>query len=122
MRGGGGARRAGNAAEAYVAEVLAQELPECLVIPLQQDFGADLVIVDPTPDCWVPWLLVEVKSSKIRRRALSARLSPAEQELKDRFGDRYHVWRVLRIPNDKRVIMDSRGRHGTGFEVLSRGA
>ena len=44
MRGGGGVRKIGNAAEAYVANLLRKEYPEgCTILPLQQDVPADLV-------------------------------------------------------------------------------
>ncbi len=102
-------RRLGNQAEAFVAALLAQENPECLVVPLQQDYGADLAILD------VPlagWCFVEVKSSKLRRQALKCKLSDSEKALQARVGSRYLIVRVLRKP----------GRPKDTYEVLSRGA
>lgn len=99
-------RRLGNAAEAFVADLLRKESPEALIVPLQQDYGADLVRLGER------WTLYEVKSSKTRSRALSARLTPSERNLRDRLGfPNYVVIRVLRHP----------GRPDT-FEVVSRGA
>ena len=104
-----GNRRIGNAAEAFVAGVLAEEHPDSLVIPLQQDYGADLAQMrDYDPQ----WRLIEVKSAKTRSRALKAPLTPAEKALQARLGARYVVVRVWRHP----------GRPKDTFEVLSRGA
>ena len=110
MRGGGRARKLGNAAEAFVADLLRQEYPECwAVLPLQQDVPADLVALFLGGD----WCLYEVKSSKTRARALSARLSPAEQAAFDLLHPyHYVVFRVWRHPGEPRDT----------FEVLSRGA
>jgi len=111
MRGGGGVRKIGNAAEAYVANLLRKEYPEgCTILPLQQDVPADLVALFLGGD----WCLYEVKCRKTRSRALSARLSPAEQAAFDLLHPSYHyvVIRVLR----------HLGKPVDTFEVLSRGA
>lgn len=103
-------RRNGNAAEAFALVKLRGEHPNDLVLHLQQDQPADIAQIDGSCRCRCG--VYEVKGSKIRRRALRAKLTPAEQALKDRLGDRYVVVRVLRIP----------GRPKDRFEVLSRGA
>ncbi len=107
-------RRIGNAAEAFVADLLQDEANEqgigAAILPLQQDAPADLVaLVDRGG-----WVLYEVKSSKVARVARKARLTPAEQDALALFGPsgRYVVIRVLRTP----------GRPRDTFEVLSRGA
>lgn len=112
MRGGSGSRRRGNEAEAFVATLLQEEFdasPDgAAVLPLQQDAPADLVALLDRGG----WCLYEVKSSKTRSQALSARLSPAEQDAYDLFAPtRYQVIRVWRHP----------GKPDT-FEVVSRGA
>jgi len=108
MRGGAGSHRAGNAAEAYVYELLKKEAPYAVTLHLQQDGPADLVQLFESGQ----WCLYEVKSSKVRRRALSASLSPAEDKaFQALYPLRYKVIRVLRHPGDP-----------TTFEVLSRGA
>ncbi len=112
MSGGRSSRNRGNAAEAYVAGLLRAEFYEArgIVLPLQQDAPADLVGLFLGGG----WCLYEVKSRKTRARALSARLSPAEQDafnLLHPTGN-YTVIRVLRHP----------GRPKDTFEVLSRGA
>jgi len=88
-------RRAGNAAEAWVAAYLREKQPESVVLHLQQDGPADLVQLFVGGD----WRLHEVKSSKVARRALSARLTPAEQDAKTLLGFRYVLWRLVRIPD-----------------------
>ena len=103
MRGGARSRRLGNQAEAFVQRML-EGGRWSLVLPLQQDMGADLIEVFRAGG----WYLYEVKSSSVRSRALSARLTPSEKALQERFPDRYKVIRVLRTSK--------------GFEVLSRGA
>lgn len=110
MRGGRQARAHGNAAEAYVANLLQSEFNEtkvgAAVLPLQQDAPADLVaLIDGAG-----WLLYEVKSSKLRRVALKLPLTPSERDAQALFGSRYVVIRVLRIPGKP-----------DRFEVLSRG-
>lgn len=112
MRGGGQARKIGNAAEAYVAVVLRQEHPDWVVLPLQQDVPADLGALWLLPE--PGWCLYEVKSSKVARRALSARLTPAEQDAFNLLApEHYQVIRVLRHPGKGTL---------EPFEVLSRGA
>jgi len=95
-----GNRRIGNAAEAFVQALLQQEHPDALVIPLQQDYGADLLVAYASGASFGgEWVLYEVKSSKVLRRALSAKLTAAEQALFDRYyPQHYRVVRVLRIP------------------------
>ena len=86
MRGGGGSRRIGNAAEAFVADLLRREYQSALapvvILPLQQDAPADLVALFQGQTDH-DWCLYEVKCRKTRREALSARLSPKEQEAFD---------------------------------------
>jgi len=86
---------------------LRAEFPRSLVVPLQQDFGADLVKLDTETD---HWCLYEVKSSKVARVARKARLSPLEQNLQIALGYQYVVIRLLRHPG-----------HPDTFEELSRG-
>ena len=97
MRGGGQARRYGNAAEAFVLSKLQEEHPCSAFFPLQQDAPADIVELVDTG----VWVLYEVKSSKTRRRALSAPLSEPEKEAMALWGPsgRYIVIRVQRLSN-----------------------
>lgn len=99
-------RRNGNAAEAFVQRLLQEENPGVPILPLQQDAPADLVALFPTGS-----IVYEVKSSKLRRRALTAHLTDGESMLKARLGERYVIIRVLRVP----------GRPKDTFEVLTRG-
>ncbi len=108
MRGGRGGHRLGNLAEAFVIDFLGQTYPTALFLPLEQGAPADLVGLFEGGG----WCLYEVKSSKTRRQAVSARLSLAEEYLFKRFAPlNYQVIRVWRHPG-----------HPTTFEVLSRGA
>ena len=108
MRGGNQARKAGNAAEAFAANLLRQQFPESVVLHLQQDGPADLAQLFITGD----WRLYEVKSSKIARKALSARLTPAEYDTATFLGQRYVVMRLQRIPSRPKdtFVELSRGR------------
>jgi hypothetical protein len=70
----------------------------------------------------IGWGFVEVKSSKDRRRAARALLSPAERALqescvqwsRDQAYMNYEVWRIHRIPSGRRGVPPT-------FEVVSRG-
>ena len=68
--------------------------PSRIVVPLAPAFPADFLVVDRAG-----WRFVEVKSARMKGRALHARLTPAEEKFRQGLrGGKYVIYRVLTRP------------------------
>lgn len=88
--------RNGWQAERYVQRLIAAQLNQGeFIVPLAPAFPADFLALSE----W-GWVFVEVKSSRIRRRALRARLTPKEADFARSLPEgRYQIYRILTHPN-----------------------